>query len=729
MAQPAIQITDYQSQEITVKGHLADDYNKVKRCLKPLSKTLIEQNLYKTSEQWITVQEVADLQDVTVRAIRKSIKKYKAKTIVSNGGKQYRIQLSSLPISAQQKYFESKGISFTPELTDDEISATVDMESYTNAPVYARKKADKYMSILKASEGMKGTALKSFINDWNRKHPDMKTSYQRVVEAKKLFKEQGITGLLAKYGSKAGTTKIGSEDYEYFKSLFLKEGAPTLQSCYNSTYGNAIKRNCGVVPEDFPSPSAFLRYLEKNVPEQFIYAARYGQSAWNKKYHAHAERDFENVKAGQVWVSDHRQIDVAMMWKIPENIKENIRALIESVEQKHKKPVFPWITVWSDFKTGKWLSWFLHAEDPNSDHIFQAFYDAASVYGLPEKIYIDNGKDYRCRDFSGGKRVYKLREHFDETKARSLMAALNIEVHFSTPYNGQTKPIERDFKIQKEWFDKLMPGYRGGNIKERPEILADEIKQGKIINIEDYKQVLETYVKEVLHKYPCTGKKHKGKTRNELWNEEYNGGRRISADALKLFCMRTSTEAQIGRNGIVVNRQHSLYYWAEWMIAHKGRKVYMRRDNNRYQEAWVFDAKTEEYLGRAVLAGWNCAALAETDLEKNQLQAVLKAKKLEKNLMKEYIDRPMRPDPQEIITNMAIGIAAQKASPEGKAPAESNVILKTFMDDVKVQDEAMRKTGTHGNINLADLAVNKVEKKTKIYAFEFEKEAAEKKIK
>ena len=727
MAQPALQIAKYPSHETAVKEFLTSDYSTVKSFIKPVSHISVKETNNKDSDIWISVNEVAELKGVSVRAIQKTIKKYLTKLTPGNGGQQYRIQLSSLPITAQQKYFESRGITFVPELSEDEINATVDMESYTNAPVYARKKADKYMSILKATEGLKGTALRNYINEWNRRYPEMKTSYQRVVEAKKLFKEQGITGLLAKYGSKEGTTKINNEDFEYFKSLFLKEGAPTLQSCYNSTYGNAIKRNCGEVPEDFPSPSAFLRYLEKNIPEQFIYAARYGESAWNKKYHAYAERDFENIKAGQVWVSDHRQIDTAMIYKIPENTRDNIRQLIESIEQKHKKPVFPWITVWSDFKTGKWLGWFLHAEDPNSDQIFQAFYSAASVYGLPEEIYIDNGKDYRCKDFSGGKRIYKMKDHINETKTRSLMAALNIEVHFSTPYNGQTKPVERDFKLMKEWLDKLMPGYRGGNIKERPEILADEIKRGKIINIEDYKQVLETYINEVLHEYPCAGKKHKGMTRNELWNIEYTGGRRISADALKLFCMRTSTEAQIGRNGIVVNRQYSLYYWAEWMIAQKGKKVFMRRDNNKYQEAWVFDAKTEDYLGRAVLAGWNCAALAETDLEKNQLQTVLKAKKLERNLMKEYIDRPMRPDPQEIITNMAIGIAAQKSETDATAPAAGNVIIKTFMDEVKLQDEAMQRTGTHGNINLADLAVNKEITKTKIYAFAFEKEAAENK--
>jgi len=704
---------------------LTQVYKGVNGRLKTQAKT--NTTVIPAKEIWISVQETIRLLSITKKTCCANCKngKYTTKLVSGNGGKQYRILLSSLSYATQQKYYEERGITFTPEQTEDEIKSAVDMDAYTNAPVYARKKADKYLSIIKASEGLKGEELKDFIKEWNRKNPAQKTSYQRLVDARNKYKEQGISGLLAGYGAKAGKTKISTEDYDYFKSLYLKEGSPTLQSCFNSTYGAAIKRNEGEIPEDFPSPSAFLRLLERNVPKQFIYAARRGQSAWNKKFHSFVERDFENKPAGSVWVSDHRQIDVAMIYKLPENANQNVRRLLESVESKYRKPVFPWITVWSDFKTGKWLGWYLHAEDPNSDHIFQAFYNAVSEYGLPSDIIIDNGKDYRSKDFAGGKRR-KVEYNVDENKTRSLMAALNITVHFAQPYNGQTKPIERDFRIQKEWFDKLMPGYRGGNIRERPEILAAEIKQGKIIDIADYSDILDVYVNEILHKYPCYGKKHKGKTRDELWNEEFKGGRKISMDALKLFCMRTSpTPQSIGRNGIVVSRQHSLYYWAEWMIAQKGRKVYMRRDNNKYQEAWVFDDKTGDYLGRAVLNGWTCAALAETDLEKKQLRDVLKAKKLEENLMKEYISRPNKIDPVEIINNMATGIAAGKKETDEEKPLKTNVIIKTFMDEVKLQDETMERTGTHGNISIADLAVNKEEKKSKIYTFAFEKEAAE----
>ena len=64
---------------------------------------------------------------------------------------------------------------------------------------------------------------------------------------------------------------------------------------------------------------------------------------------------------------------------------------------------FPWVTVFRDVKTSKWLGWFLHLDTPNSDHIFQTFYYAVQKFGILNDVYLDNGKDYRCKDFAGEK--------------------------------------------------------------------------------------------------------------------------------------------------------------------------------------------------------------------------------------------------------------------------------------------------------------------------------------
>ena len=67
------------------------------------------------------------------------------------------------------------------------------------------------------------------------------------------------------------------------KRLYLVEGAPSLQTCWDLTLGHAVREN-GINRLEFPSCSSFKRRLRRDVPKQSIYLARYGQTAWNRKF-------------------------------------------------------------------------------------------------------------------------------------------------------------------------------------------------------------------------------------------------------------------------------------------------------------------------------------------------------------------------------------------------------------------------------------------------------------
>lgn len=230
------------------------------------------------------------------------------------------------------------------------------------------------------------------------------------------YKEFGINGLLAQYGKRGGSTVVDDRLYEYFKNLYLKEGAPSLYSCWEQTKGYAIREEIEL--NEFPSHHSFRRRLEKEIPKQAIYLARYGYSAWNRKYSNYIERDYSNIICGKVWVSDHAQIDIACLTETGES-------------------VFPWVTAWRDFKSSKWLGWLLQTGHPNSDHIFQTFYYAAENYGLPTDVIIDNGKDYRCKDFAGGRK--RITIDTNQAKATSMLSELNIKVHFCATLQWSNK--------------------------------------------------------------------------------------------------------------------------------------------------------------------------------------------------------------------------------------------------------------------------------------------------
>lgn len=629
-------------------------------------------------EIWLNIEEVCELSNSKKETIRRKCKsgEYKARYKIDGRKKNYEILLSSLPIKYIQKYN-----SYLQPVAVEEKS----LEDYSNAPKWMRAKAEKYLELFNLTKNMTYQEKVDFLADWSAKYPEKHTSYQALRKAINRYNQGGIAALLSNYGNhRKGCSALNDECFEYFKSIYLREGAPSVETAWHITYGFA-KQNGFECINKFPTSKTFIRRLRAEVPEQAIFMARHGDASWNKKYANYVPRDYSELNAGVCWVSDHAQIDVAVSF--------------------NGTVCFPWVTVFRDAKTSKWLGWFLHADSPNSDHIFQAFYYGVLNFGIPEDVYLDNGKDYRCKDFAGGRtRIIKVKH---KNNGGSLIQNLGINIHFALPYNAQTKPVERDFLKIKEFLSKGFVGYRGGKITERPEKLKNEIKNEQIMQFDDFKKLFNRFIEEYLNKRPSKGKVLQGRCPDELWAEEFTKKKVISKDALKLFCMRTTNNVTIKRNGIF-DSQLQISYWAEWMITEKGRKVYIRRDINAYQEAWVFDAQTDEYLGKGN-ANQPASFLANTDIEKSEYQKQVAIKNKEKKILKSYIKTKYNPSNEDIIENLINSLDKV----DFKSNATISKISNTKMDKV-VKEEKNKNS-------IPSKYVTPIQPKKKLYLTEAEK--------
>ncbi len=619
---------------------------------------------------WINLDVACTLLKLAEKTVKEKCRKgdfiYK---VLSKGNKRvYQIKFESLPRAVKNQYLGQN---------------TKNDTNYSNAPVWAKAQADKYITIIKACEDLKGLKLREFIKKWNIENEKFKTSYSCLLLMRKRYNEFGISGLLAKYGHTNSRVNIKDKYFDYFKNLYLKEGAPSLASCWELTLGFAIRED-RINKIEFPNPITFKRKLEREIPKQSIYLARYGQSAWNKKYGNYIDRDYSNIICGKVWVSDHAQIDVACL-----SSEGNV--------------VFPWVTAWRDYKSGKWLGWLLQCAHPNSDHIFQTFYYAAKYFGLPEDVIIDNGKDYRSKDFAGGRKTININP--DKTKTTSMLSELSVNVHFALPYNAQTKPIERDFLKIKELLSKHCVGYRGGNVAERPEKLAKEIKAGKIMPFDKFKTIFDDFIINVLNKKPSQGKNLKGLSPDELFNLEFREKITTSHDALKLFCMRTSKNFTIGRNGIK-DSEFGITYWADWMVAKTGLKVYIRRDIQNYKEAWAFRADNDEFIGK-ITAVKAVAALYADIISKEEFKEAMAIKKRNLKIAKTYIKQTRKISLEEQCENYKTAYASveKEMKPKISKFANTNMDkairknkemealgkcdLSMFLDETNIQDKPL----------------------------------------
>ncbi len=586
----------------------------------------------------------------------------------------WMIPEASLPPSEQALLAEA----IVGSQQQDTILAESDALIYSKAPDWSKKQADKYLAIIRDSAGLKGRALKEFIASYNEAHPDLRTSYSRLLIAREQYELNGVAGLLSNRGWRAGKNEVDDVLFEEFKALWMQQGQPSTKSCWLRVLGSAKRRDPNL--DYFPSPASFMRRIKKEIPEQAQFLARHGHDAWYRKYACYVDRDYSNIRAGQVWVGDHHQLDVCVINPI------------------NGKPCFPWVTVWTDFKSGKWLGWFLHCDSPNSDHIFESFYLAASKYGLPVEIIIDNGKDYRARDFAGGKQ--RLRVSVDTSSEQMhTIGLLEIRVHFALAYNAQTKTIERSFRAMIDLFCRHMVGYRGSNITVRPEKLDGEIKSGCLLSATDFSILFDTFITTCLNKKQSAGKNHKGKCPDQVWANEFTEKRPIGNEALALFCMRTTGILTIGRNG-VLDGETGLRYWSEFFPGLIGTKVYLRRSQKDVAEAWVFDARDRHLICMARIGEFCAPALAETELELSQVRSALAKKRHNEKIVKAYAQTCAAPDPMELTMKLAASLEHQNRGPIPEADPKIHHIPNTAMDKVIRQRADIE---TQGTADISDL--------------------------
>jgi putative transposase len=666
---------------------------------------------------WLSTREVADLCGISWKQVKMycSMGRYTTTRVPGNGGLQYRIALDSLPEQAISRYQFShvqtlratsvRGIpEAKSEITDNELDAII----YTKAPDYNRRKADKYLAVMAACDGLKGSRLREALYIWNKQHPEQQCSYPSLLREQARVRIQGTSALIGRYGNRSGATIIKDEWFTYYQAAYLTQGSASSASCWLYTVGHFSALDKSITMDNFPHEQAFRRRLDAEIPQAAQYLARNGQAKYDRKYAPYINRNYDAIRAGSVWVSDHHQLDVAV------------------VDPATGKACFPWITVWRDFKTSKWLGWYLHCSSPNSDHIFMSFFIACCAYGLPDEILIDNGKDYRCKDFAGG-RIRTVKVDLDETqsaKQLTTLSMLSVAVHYALPYNAQTKPIERDFRRVIELLCRHLVGYRGGNVVERPEILATQIKHGDIMPFETFNGLIDDFITNCFNRKTSEGKNLQGKSPDQLFAEEFTTKKEVSRDALMLFCMRTSNPVQIRQNGVYDN-EFGVTYWGEWMSGCKGTRVYMRRNVKDYAAAWVFNAETHECMGTARMGIFDAPALVNTEVGRDELSFALAAQKRDKKISRSYIKGLSKPDAMDQLRDLKAGIALQ-AGPTAEAMPVIHQLANTKMDVVVREQKAREAQGT---MDLSDFLPPEPEKTRPIFLTDTDKEEYERTLK
>jgi transposase InsO family protein len=394
---------------------------------------------------------------------------------------------------------------------------------------------------------------KNLVRLYKADHPDARVSLRSALRWEAALREVGPEGLYDNYGGGIYSS-VSDEVYEAWKKLYLVQQRPGAQVCRDLLEAEY---------SEIPSADALLRRLRKEMSPGDICFHRFGPKIHNRKFASFIDRDKKTVKPCQLWNLDHAQIDVAV--RLPDG-----------------RLVFPWLTDCQDVASGKVLAYTLGGQ-PNAETIRLTFCRAVLRFGLPLEILIDNGKDFKAKTLTGGRKRFRLEMDIEQTK--SLMFQIGVIVHFTDFYAAQSKPVERWHRTAKDRFSRSFRAFRGGNVQERPEELRAIVKSGSVLSLDEFEKRFAGWVEADYNNRGSRGKEMNGRTPNEVFAED-NVARPVDENSLSLLLLKSSRPVKVGRNGVT---HLDRVYFAEPLLRIKGEEVYLRYDPGEMGRLWVYN--------------------------------------------------------------------------------------------------------------------------------------------
>jgi putative transposase len=476
------------------------------------------------------------------------------------GGWEYH--LSALPPGAQARLALLSRAGNAPDL-----APTVDD---TSAGVWARFEAisDKQkaecrrrLACLHAVEQLAATGVGATnavlqAAAMNGTSPASIYNWQKLVKG--VARADWLAVLAPSYQATASFSDCREEVWEALTSDWLRAEKPTFSSCYRRVRKAASKQ--GWLP--IPSERALRRRVEAEIPAGVIALAREGKDKAKTLYPAQT-RIRTHFHAMQAVNMDGHKLDVFVRLHDGRITRVQLLGL-------------------QDLYSGTILAWRI-SETENKETVRLVIGDMVERHGIPEKIWLDNGRAFASKWISG-RIPNRYRFTIRDEDPQGILVSLGIQPMWTKPYSGQSKPIERAWRdladnIAKHPF--CAGAYTGNSPEAKPEnygnaaIPIDEFRGHVAREIEEHntrsgrqsaacsgRSFLETFKASLAE--PASIVRWPTEAQRYLWL--------LAAE--KVTAQRGSGEIHFYENR----------YWSVELNAHAGQKVIVRFDPDRLQD-------------------------------------------------------------------------------------------------------------------------------------------------
>lgn len=356
--------------------------------------------------------------------------------------------------------------------------------------------------------------------------------------------------LAPRWEGAADSAEFDPVAWEWLKADWLRAEKPTARSCWRRLQRVAVQQRWVL-----PSYATGCRRLEA-LPWQVRVLARDGMEALLKRL-PHVTRLRGHLQALQAVNADGHVLDL------------NVRLADGSVGR-------PVLVAWQDLMSGKLLAWRL-GETLNQHLVRLSFGDLVEKFGIPENAYLDNGREFANKWMTGGAPT-RFRFTIRDDDPLGIFTLLGIQVHWTTPYHGQSKPIER------AWRDLC------DNIARHPSAAGAYTGSSPVTKPHNHgERVLEwaelvKLVDEGIAEHNARDGRRTETTRGRSFDATFAAGlsrtavRRATDEQRRLWLLAAEGVAvrETGHVAIAGN-----LYWGEDVAAMAGRKVVVRFDPDR----------------------------------------------------------------------------------------------------------------------------------------------------
>lgn len=425
-------------------------------------------------------------------------------------------------------------------------------------------------------------------------------NWQKVV--RHLSRGDWLPALVPQTHGRTSTADCDPDAWEFLKGDYLRLSQPSFESCWDRLTDAAALHGWAL-----PSARTMKRRLDTEIPEGVRVIAREGTEVHARMYPPMV-RDRSQFHAMQAVNADGHRWDVFVNWPGKD------------------KPVRPLMLAIQDLYSGKILSWRL-AENEGADTVRLAFGDLFRDHGVPELAWLDNGRGFASKWITGGT-PNRFRFKVKKEEPVGVLTALGVEVRWTRPYSGQSKPIERAFETLCD-HGARHPAFQGAYTGNSP-MAKPEDYQSRAVPLHVFKAVV---TKVIAQHNAKVGRKTRVCRGVLSYDQAYEASR---AGAV----IRTATEAQLrmcmlAHEGVTAEKRSgslSLFdnvYWAAFLNEHRGEKLIARFDPDRLHEEPVHVySRAGAYLGAAELQAASGFADATAAREHNRARAAfVKAEK------------------------------------------------------------------------------------------------------